>query len=206
MTSSLSNSLSLSSSAWAPGVELALWCLMLKASLSLSWSFFKAPATQMLRGACSGTWHHARLQQWEFWRRPAPLKMRSVPSFGTAVLRGKAHAMKMENLDAGPEGMKPRLCVMKMHWAVEVLKNKCSSFEWITRGAWFGREQQEQTVLSTYWHFLRLLFQNPTIYGSKDCSLFLFTNADGIPCPVSPWCEFSASTASSWQVLHVVSL
>lgn len=109
--------------AWAPGVEftpggLALWCLMLKASLGLSWSFFKAPATDMLRSACSGMWHHV---------------MRSVPTFGTAVLRGKAHTMKMENLDAGPEGMKPHPCVMEMHWAGEVLKSKCSSFEWITR-------------------------------------------------------------------------
>lgn len=154
-------------------------------------------------------WHVAPRQQWEFWRRPAQLKMSSVPTFGTAVLRGKAHPMKMGNLDAGPEEMKP-LCVMEMHWAVEVLKNKWSSFEWITGGAWFGRQQAEQTVLSTYWHFPRLLFQNPTIYGSGDCSLFLFSNVDGIPfpwiCPVSPWCEFSAFTTSSWQVLHVVSL
>lgn len=100
-----------------PGLEftlsgLALWCLMLKASLGLSWSFFRTPASHRLRSACSGMWHHARLQQWEFWRRPAQLKMRLVPTFGTAVLRGKAHTMKMENLDAVLRGQN----LISMSW------------------------------------------------------------------------------------------
>lgn len=85
---------------------------MLKASLGLSWSFFRTPASHRLGSACSGTWHHARLQQWEFWRRPAQLKMRLVPTFGTAVLRGKAHTMKMENLDAVLRGQN----LISMSW------------------------------------------------------------------------------------------
>lgn len=32
----------------------------------------------MLRSACSGMWHHSRLQQLEFWRRPAQLKIGEI--------------------------------------------------------------------------------------------------------------------------------
>lgn len=61
----------------------------------------------MLRSACSGMWHHARFKQWDSY---TPLeKSKTVKcEIGAHVwhnsLRGEAHTLKVENLDAGLVG------------------------------------------------------------------------------------------------------
>lgn len=122
---------------------LALWRLMLK---GLSWSFFKAPATQMLRSSCSGCGKTSV----GILEKASTVKDEISAHLWHSSFKRQSTYHKNGKAGWCPEGAKPHLCVMEMYLAEEVLKNKCSSFEWVTRGAWSGREQAEQTVLSTH--------------------------------------------------------
>lgn len=89
----------------------------------------------MLRSACSGVWHHARFKRWDFCtllEKSKTVKYEIGAHLWHSGLRGKAHTLEMENLDARLEWTKPHLpCPgnISKRQAVEELKYKCSSLE-----------------------------------------------------------------------------
>lgn len=106
---------SVSSTAWAVRVEftpsgLFLRHLMLKASLCLSWSFFKTSVTHMLRSACSGMWHQARFKQWDSYtllEMSETVKHEIGAHLWHSSLGSKVHTLKMENQDTKLQGTVP---------------------------------------------------------------------------------------------------
>jgi len=89
----------------------------------------------MLRSACSGMWHHAMFKQWDshtLLEMPETVKYEVGAHLWHSSLRGQAHTLRMESLDAWLEGIKLGLLCpgnISKHQAVEELKYKCSSLK-----------------------------------------------------------------------------